>query len=679
MITLLNISVSFVLVCRSKTTEIKLDEKGNPPLRKTAINPAFKSSKAKASVLVEKKEQTNKDSESENIKPTEKEESTNIKSDESPKQKPVKQEKQSSLKGKKRLSSQDEEEDSPVKSRPKKQKKRAVIESDSEEETSVVEAEDEKKYTPETEESKSKSPKKESPLKIVKEEKEKNDVSTSPTGKAEKQAKTNPSSPASEKKPKNAFAGFFSPKPGSAKRNEGGSDFEMKVKLSSYHPIDNAFWSRTEPTPFLALAKTLEAIEDTSGRLKTIEILSNYFRSVMQVTPEDLLPSVYMTLGRLAPAWEGVELGIGDSILMKAIGVSCGRSVAQIKADTEKLGDLGLVAEQSRGGQRTMFQPAILTVPKVFSKLREIASITGGSSSSKKVDLIQSMLVACRGSEARYLIRSLAGKLRIGMAEQSVLMALAQATVQTPLHQEYPPEIHTVFKSTDNDKFKEVLKKEDLKLKTAYCQCPSYDLLIPALLKDGMDRVGDTCKLTPGIPLKPMLAHPTKGVQEVLTRFDNCEFTCEWKYDGERAQIHLHEDGTVNIFSRNQENNTSKYPDIISRLPNCLGDCVKSAVLDCEAVAWDRETKQIQPFQVLSTRKRKDAAADDIKVQVCLFAFDILYFNGEALVTKPFKERRDILRNNFVLVENEFQYAKSMDGKTTEEIQEALEDSIKGK
>merc|ERR1711934_400753 len=89
------------------------------------------------------------------------------------------------------------------------------------------------------------------------------------------------------------------------------------------------------------------------------------------------------------------------------------------------------------------------------------------------------------------------------------------------------------------------------------------------------------------------------------------------------------------------------------------------------------ETKQIQPFQILSTRKRKDAAADDIKVQVCLFAFDILYFNGEALVTKPFKERREILRSNFVLVENEFQFAKSMDGKTTEEIQEALEDSIK--
>ena len=101
-------------------------------------------------------------------------------------------------------------------------------------------------------------------------------------------------------------------------------------------------------------------------------------------------------------------------------------------------------------------------------------------------------------------------------------------------------------------------------------------------------------------------------------------------------------------------------------------------MLDCEAVAWDREKKQIQPFQVLSTRKRKDAQEEDIKVQVCVFAFDLLYLNGEALVTKSFKERRDLLRSNFKVVDDEFQYAKSIDGTTTEEIQEALEESIKG-
>eukprot|EP00079_Xenopus_tropicalis_P018712 XP_004920869.2 PREDICTED: DNA ligase 1-like [Xenopus tropicalis] len=126
-----------------------------------------------------------------------------------------------------------------------------------------------------------------------------------------------------------------------------------------------------------------------------------------------------------------------------------------------------------------------------------------------------------------------------------------------------------------------------------------------------------------------MLAHPTKGIGEVLKRFDEAAFTCEYKYDGERAQIHILENGEVHIYSRNQENNTTKYPDIISRIPKIKKESVKSCILDTEAVAWDPEKKQIQPFQVLTTRKRKDVDASEIKVQVCVYAFDMLYLNGE--------------------------------------------------
>ncbi|XP_060843164.1 DNA ligase 1 [Rhopalosiphum padi] len=456
------------------------------------------------------------------------------------------------------------------------------------------------------------------------------------------------------------------------------TESEYDPTKKNYHPVRDAFWDHNQPTPYSALTKTLLCIEEVSARLKIIEILSNYFRSVIVVSPKDLLPSVYLCLNKVCPDYIGLELGIAETTLLKAIVQTTGRSMAQVKSDVKKTGDLGIVAEKSKSNQKTMFKPARLTVKSVFDKLKDISEMTGQAVTVKKLDKIQSMFIACQDSEARFLMRSLAGKLRIGLAEQSVLQALGLACTMTPPPQEFPPETLNTAKNMSEEKFKKMYDANTLIIKTTYCESPNLDLIIPIILKVGVSALPENCKLTPGIPLKPMLAHPTKGVHEVLSRFDGLKFTCEWKYDGERAQIHLTEDGNICIYSRNQENNTSKYPDIINRLDSVKGPNVKSFVMDSEAVAWDRENKKIMPFQILSTRKRKNANEADIKVQVCVYMFDLLYLNGESLVKRPFCERRQLLRENFIEVEEQFLLATSLDTTKMEEVQDFLEESIKG-
>ncbi|XP_068673166.1 DNA ligase 1-like isoform X3 [Montipora foliosa] len=453
---------------------------------------------------------------------------------------------------------------------------------------------------------------------------------------------------------------------------------EYSPDQKNYDPIKHACWKHGEKVPYLAVAKTFHAIEDTSARLKITSILSNFFRSVIVLSPDDLLPCVYLCLNKLAPAYEGIELGIGDNILMKAVAESTGRSLQQIKVDVGEKGDLGIVAESCRGKQRTMFAPPKLTAEGVFSKLQDIAMMTGHSSMSRKTEKIKGMFVACRDSEARYLIRSLGGKLRIGLAEQSVLTALAHAAFLTPPTKEFPPPLVDNAKNSSGEELKKKQDEAALIVKTCYCEMPNYNKLIPSILEHGLEALPRYCHLTPGIPLKPMLAHPSKGVEEVFKRFENAEFTCEFKYDGERAQIHVLENGEIHIYSRNQENNTSKYPDIIARMTKVLGDGIKSCILDTEAVAWDREKRQILPFQILSTRKRKDADASEIKVQVCVYAFDLLYLNGKSYVKEPFRVRREALRSSFTEIEGEFMFAQSSDSVNTDDIAEFLDESIKG-
>lgn len=440
-----------------------------------------------------------------------------------------------------------------------------------------------------------------------------------------------------------------------------------KPSKAHYHPVKDAVWSEGDDVPYLAFARTLQEIEAVPSRLKMMEILANYLSSVLILSPKDAAASVYLCLNKLAPDYDGLELGVGETLILKAVAEATGRTIDHIKADVQKKGDMGDVAVASRSNQRCVIQPPKLFVRSVFEKLREVAQMTGHSSAAKKSAVIRGLIVSCRECEARYLVRSLSGKLRIGLAEQSLLTSLGQAVALY--------ENRKLKRGSDD--FKETSDKVISLLKVAYCECPNYDKIIEVVLKYGSDSLPEHCHLTPGIPLKPMLAHPSKGVEEVLRRFENSLFTCEYKYDGERAQIHLKESGEINVFSRNQENNTTKYPDIISCIPDVRKDDVTSFILDAEAVAWDREAKKILPFQVLSTRKRKDVKEEDIRVRVCVFAFDILYLNGESLTREPLRKRRELLKQSFKEDEGIFMFAHGADVTTTEEIQEMVDVAVK--
>ncbi|KAK9760623.1 ATP-dependent DNA ligase Cdc17 [Basidiobolus ranarum] len=426
--------------------------------------------------------------------------------------------------------------------------------------------------------------------------------------------------------------------------------------------IGVATWKKGEDVPYSALCKAFEAIEATTKRLIILDYLTSFFRNVIETTPGSLLEIVYLCINRLCPQYDGLELGIGETILMKAVASATGRAVSKVKADVEQHGDLGLVAQASRSNQPTMFAPKPLTVSKVFKTLKEIASTTGGSSMQRKIDKISFLLVSCKGSEAKYLTRSLEGKLRIGLAEQTVLVALAHSIV-----------LSREGVTTDKEKLEAELTEAAGIIKSVYSELPSYDLIIPKLLEHGLKHLHEHCKLTAGIPVKPMLAHPTKSLTEVLNRFEGHVFTCEFKYDGERAQIHQMEDGKTMVFSRNSEDMSAKYPDILDKLSRAAKPEINSFILDCEAVAWDREKNCILPFQVLSTRKRKDVKEEDIKVQVCVFAFDLLFLNGKSLLQEPLIERRKLLLDSFNNVEGDFTFAKSMSTNSVEEIQTFLD------
>ncbi|KAK6144322.1 hypothetical protein DH2020_021142 [Rehmannia glutinosa] len=520
---------------------------------------------------------------------------------------------------------------------------------------------------------------------------------------------------------------------------------EVKKKAANFNVKKAVYWGEGERVPFMFVVKAFDAISKESGRIAITEIVCNMLRTVIETTPDDLLPVVYLLANRIAPAHEGLELGIGDASIIKALAEACGAKEAHIKKQYKELGDLGLVAKASRSSQPLMRKPEALTVAKVFDTFRLIAKLrdwqkiteksviplqllfarlspfgwrmllfswvmselsqeSGKDSQEKKKNHIKALLVAATDCEPQYLIRLLQTKLRIGLAEQTLLVALGHAAVYSEKHSSPPAKVDNPFEEGDPglgecavaleiDATTGIIvwlaHKAAKIVKQVYSVIPVYDKIVPALLSGGVWNLPKTCGFAPGIPVGPMLAKPTKGVSEIVEKFQNMEFTCEYKYDGERAQIHYMENGSVEIYSRNAERNTGKFPDVVATITRLRNPSVTSFVLDCELVAYDREKQKIQPFQQanngmpvrnidgrFSARARKNVVMSEIKVDVCIYAFDILYLNGQQLLQEQLSVRREHLYKSFQEENGFLQFATAITSNDLEEIQKFLDDAV---
>ena len=256
----------------------------------------------------------------------------------------------------------------------------------------------------------------------------------------------------------------------------------------------------------------------------------------------------------------------------------------------------------------------------------------------------------------------------------TMLIALSRAfLLSKPPNADYPIKSPQELSKLKKEVLAEVWAKPEEIVKACFAKRPNYNDLIPVLLEIGVcDELLIRCGLALHIPLRPMLGSITRDLSEMLTKLQDRDFSCEYKYDGQRAQVHCDDQGKVSIFSRHLELMTDKYPDLVALIPKIRGDGVSSFIMEGEVVAVDQDSGELRTFQTLTNRARKDVAIGSITVSVCLFSFDLMYLNGESLLNRPFRERRELLRSLFTEVPNQFTWVKSIDA-TSQDSETVLE------
>ncbi|KAG6018407.1 hypothetical protein E4U43_001779 [Claviceps pusilla] len=460
----------------------------------------------------------------------------------------------------------------------------------------------------------------------------------------------------------------------------------LEFKPSEYIDLLKQHWkAEGGNASYALLTRCFVLVSATASRIKIVDTLVNCLRILIEGDPSSLLPAVWLATNSISPAYISLELGLGGSAISKALKQVCGLNSRSLKTLYDKYGDAGDVAFEAKKKQSfTLRKPKPLTIKGVYQALVKIASSHGQGSAETKQRIVDRLLRdAGGGEESRFVVRTLCQHLRIGAVKTTMLIALSRAFLLSR-----PPHSNTVLKSISESS---QLRKDELVVewsraeeivKACFARRPNYNDLIPVLLDIGIsDELLVRCGLTLHVPLRPMLGSITRDLSEMLTKLQGRDFACEYKYDGQRAQIHCDAQGKVSIFSRHLELMTEKYPDLVQLVPKIRSEGVSSFIMEGEVVAMDHGSGELKSFQTLTNRARKDVDLEAIKVGVCFFAFDLMYLNEQPLLDRSFRERRELLKSLFTEVPHHFTWVKSLDATSndSETVLEFFKSAIENK
>ena len=368
---------------------------------------------------------------------------------------------------------------------------------------------------------------------------------------------------------------------------------------------------RNPSLKYSLIADAYEKIEAATKRLE----MTDHLVKILKETPKEVIDKiVYLTQGKLYPDFLGIEIGIAEKLAIRAVARATGHSEKEIEEDLRKTGDLGETAQKFlKKKTQVSFFPKPLTVESVYETLDKMAKSTGSGSMDLKISFLAGLLSDASPKEAKYIIRTVTGSLRLGIADMTVLDALAIAF-------------------GGGKEAREALER-------AYNISSDLGRVAKTVVEKGIKAI-ERFKVSLGEPIRPMLAERLGSPVEILEKLGG-KCIAEYKYDGERIQAHKKED-YVTLFSRRLEDITDQYPDGGELIRKHVR--AKEAIIEAECVAVDPDTGEMKPFQELMHRRRKYGIKKAMEeYPISLFMFDALYVDGKDLTLEPYPVRRQHL------------------------------------